>query len=40
MWAGTRKGLGRGGPEGLVSEVKGQAMLTCSSTWQISTEPF
>lgn len=39
MWAGSRKGLSRGGAKGLVGEA-GAAMLTCSSTWQISTEPF
>lgn len=34
-----RAGQGRGS-KGLVSEAEGRAVLTCSSTWQISTEPF
>lgn len=33
-------GAGQGASEGLVNEAEGQPMLTCSSTWQISTEPF
>jgi hypothetical protein len=32
-WAGE-------GSKGLVSERRAGPVLTCSSTWQISTEPF
>lgn len=32
-WAGERV-------QDLVNEAEGWALLTCSSTWQISTEPF
>lgn len=41
MGAGTTAGLGKGGCPG-ASPVRQKAgpVLTCSSTWQISTEPF
>ena len=41
MGAGTSEGLGKGGRLGAWSmRQRAGPMLTCSSTWQISTEPF
>lgn len=41
MGAGTSEGLGKGGHLGAWQmRQRAGPMLTCSSTWQISTEPF